>query len=154
MRVRLIVADPGEARFYDLDGMNSRLEAAGQLIDTESPPQEQAPSPEDPQHFNRAVVTEAGRRVSSAARVAGAEPRPRKDAAMRFARQIAAALDAAKRKNEFDRIVLVAGPHFIGLLRSALPEAVRATLVAEVRKDLLAANEEILQGVVPPEAFS
>ncbi len=72
---------------------------------------------------------------------------------MRFARQIAAELSSAKRDNAFDRLVLVAGPTFIGLLRSALSEPVRATLVAEVRKDLVAADEATLCAALPPEAF-
>jgi protein required for attachment to host cells len=72
---------------------------------------------------------------------------------MRFARQIAAELSSAKRDGAFDRLVLVAGPAFIGLLRSALPEAVRMTLVAEVRKDLVAADEETIGAALPPEAF-
>ncbi len=72
---------------------------------------------------------------------------------MRFARQVAAELDAARRRDSFDRIVLIAGPAFIGLLRSALSEAVRATLVAEVRKDLVRQEESLLQAYVPPDAF-
>jgi protein required for attachment to host cells len=72
---------------------------------------------------------------------------------MRFARQVAAELSVAKRDDAFDRLVLVAGPAFIGLLRSALSESVRATLVAEVRKDLVAADEQTLCAALPPEAF-
>jgi len=127
------VADQSEARFYDLEGVNSRLRAAGQLSDPDpaSHNAENAPAPH----------------------AAGTEPRPRKDAAMRFARQIGAELEVARRSGSFDCIVLVAGPAFIGLLRSALPEGVRATLIAEVRKDLLGQDESILQAYVPPEAF-
>ena len=72
---------------------------------------------------------------------------------MRFARQIGTELENARRGGGFDRIVLLAGPSFIGLLRSALPEGVRATLVAEVRKDLLGQDESLIQAYVPPEAF-
>jgi protein required for attachment to host cells len=137
MRVRLIVADHGEARFYDLDGIDSRLRAAGKLLD---------PQPETGE-------TELAVRGPSASRAPDSEPRPRKDAAMRFARQIGAELETARRSGGFDRIVLLAGPSFIGLLRSALPEGVRATLVAEVRKDLIGQEESLIQAYVPPEAF-
>ncbi len=72
---------------------------------------------------------------------------------MRFARQVAAELDGARLRDGFDRIVLIAGPAFIGLLRSALSEPVRATLVAEVRKDLVHQEESMVHAYVPPEAF-
>ena len=139
MRVRLIVADQSEARFYDLDGIDSHLQAAGKLQDLHSP-------------SDRMALAETGGKVASAAH-APAEPRPRKDAAMRFARQIGAELESARRSGGFDRIVLLAGPSFIGLLRSALPQGVRAVLMAEVRKDLLGEEESLIQAYVPPEAF-
>jgi len=137
MRVRLVVADPSEARFYDLDGIDSRLRAAGKLLDPQPAPRE----------------AEIAERRHSVSRAPDSEPRPRKDAAMRFARQIGAELESARRGGGFDRIVLLAGPSFIGLLRSALPEGVRATLIAEVRKDLLGQEESLIQAYVPPEAF-
>jgi protein required for attachment to host cells len=139
MRVRLIVADQAEARFYDLDGIDSRLLAAGKLL--------------DPQPLPRETETEFADRRPAVSRGPDSEPRPRKDAAMRFARQVGAELETVLRNGGFDRIVLLAGPSFIGLLRSALPEAVRATLIAEVRKDLLGQDESIIQAYVPPEAF-
>jgi protein required for attachment to host cells len=137
MRVRLIVAGPGEARFYDLDGIDSRLRPAGKLLDP----------------LAETVETEFADRRAAVPRAPDSEPRPRKDAAMRFARQVGAELEAARRADGFDRIVLLAGPSFIGLLRSALPEGVRATLVAEVRKDLVGEDESLIQAYVPPEAF-
>jgi protein required for attachment to host cells len=145
MRIRVIVADQSEARFYDLDGISSRLSVVGKLLDPNAPaPTERVVAAGSETNAKRAPPTP---------RVPGSELRPRKDAAMRFARQIAAELSGAKRDNAFDRLVLVAGPAFIGLLRSALSESVRATLVAEVRKDLVAADDESIAAVVPPEAF-
>jgi protein required for attachment to host cells len=154
MRVRVIVADQSEARFYDLNDIDAQLQLAGRLTDpdTHTPAQEPA-AVRTPRATDRPVLTDAGRRVTLAPRTADAEPRPRKDAAMRFARQIAAELDSARRRNSFDRIVLIAGPSFIGLLRSALSESVRATLVAEVRKDLVRQDESIVRAYVPPDAF-
>jgi protein required for attachment to host cells len=148
MRVRLIVADQSEARFYDLDGMDAQLLPAGRLVDPEAAARDQEAGPTHRGH-DRAV--EARSKVAVAPR--SAEPRPRKDAAMRFARQVAAELDAAHRRNGFDRTVLMAGPAFIGLLRSALSEPVRATLVAEVRKDLVREDLATLRALVPPEVF-
>ncbi len=155
MRVRVIVADQSEARFYDLNGMDARLQPAGRLTDPDVHSQEDVLAADgNTRGYDRSAVGDGGRKVSLASRQASSEPRPRKDAAMRFARQVAAELDTARRSVGFDRIVLMAGPAFIGLLRSALSESVRATLVAEVRKDLVRQDESIVHAYIPPEAFS
>jgi protein required for attachment to host cells len=154
MRVRVIVADQTEARFYDLSGVDAQLRLAGRLVDPEAPAHEQEiGSDRGTRTLERAAVADTARRVAYAPRSAAPEPRPRKDAAMRFARSVAAELDAAYRREGFDRTVLVAGPAFIGLLRSALSEPVRATLVAEVRKDLVHQDDSTVQAYVPPEAL-
>jgi len=147
MRVRVIVADQSEARFYDLNGIDAQLQPLGRIVDPDASSQEKELG------YARTVVADTARKVGFAQRSASAEPRPRKDAAMRFARQVAAALDAAHRRDGFDRTVLVAGPAFIGLLRSALSEPVRATLAAEVRKDLIHHDDETIQAYVPPDVF-
>ncbi len=151
MRVRVIVADQREARFYDLRGLDARLQPAGRLTDPDARPQEHELAAA--RGANRSTVADSGRRATATAHSAGADPSPRKDAAMRFARHVAAELDGARHRDGFDRIVLIAGPSFIGLLRSALSEAVRATLVAEVRKDLVRHDESTVHAYVPPEAF-
>lgn len=151
MRVRVIVADQSEARFYDMNGMDAQLQPLGRMVDPDAASHEQELA--SGRGYDRGVVTDTVRKVGFTERSASAEPRPRKDAAMRFARQVAAALDAAYRREGFDRSVLLAGPSFIGLLRSALSEPVRATLVAEVRKDLVHHDDETIQAYVPPDAF-
>ena len=151
MRVRVIVADQSEARFYDMSGMDAQLQPAGRLVDPDGHAREQELAAERGARGFERIAAEQSRKATFASR--SAEPRPRKDAAMRFARQVAAELDAARRKEGFDRTVLVAGPAFIGLLRSALSASVRATLVAEVRKDLVHEDEATVHAYVPPEAF-
>ncbi len=162
MRVRVIVADQSEARFYDLTGAEEPLRPAGRIVDPDAQSHGREPelgserssrgSDRSSRSSDRTAVVEPARKVAFAPRPA-AEPRPRKDAAMRFARQIAAELDASRRRDGFDRTVLMAGPAFIGLLRSALSEPVRATLVAEVRKDLVHQDDSLVHAFVPPEVF-
>ncbi len=152
MRVRVIVADQCEARFYDLNDMDAHLQPVGKLTDPDAQPRaKELPAEKVGRSYDRSVAVESAR--ARLAPTAHSEPRPRKDAAMRFARQIAAELEAGRRKNSFDRLVLVAGPAFIGLLRSALPESVRMTLVAEVRKDLITQADDVVQAYLPPETF-
>jgi protein required for attachment to host cells len=155
MRVRVIVADQSEARFYDLTDVAAELQLAGRILDPESQAHGREPelgSERSTRGYDRTALAEPARKVAFAPRPGG-EPRPRKDAAMRFARQIATELEASLRRDGFDRTVLMAGPAFIGLLRSALSAPVRATLVAEVRKDLVHEDDSTVHAFVPPEVF-
>src|SRR5262245_13438353 len=105
MRVRVIIADQSEARFYDISGVDAQLQPAGRIVDPDAHGHEhELGSERNARRYDR------GPFVAVAPRSAGGEPRPRKDAAMRFARHIAAELDASRRRVGFDRTVLMAGP--------------------------------------------
>jgi len=54
---------------------------------------------------------------------------------------------------EFDRLVVMAGPGFLGLLREALPDHVRESVAAEVPKDLVHEPLEAVKSHLPPAAF-
>jgi protein required for attachment to host cells len=54
----------------------------------------------------------------------------------RFVREIAAVLGEAAQRQRFDRLVLVAPPRFMGLLRDALPPGVASKVGAELTKGL------------------
>jgi protein required for attachment to host cells len=143
MRVRVIVADQSEARFYDISAEEEPLQPAGRIVDPDAQGREQElESERSARGYDRGAFTA---RVAVAPHSGGA--------AMRFARQIAAELDASLRREGFDRSVLMAGPAFIGLLRSALSGPVRATLMEEVRKDLVHEDDETIHAFVPPEVF-
>jgi protein required for attachment to host cells len=58
-------------------------------------------------------------------------------ASVRFARQLAAALDAARLKRAFAQLVLVAPPRFMGVLRPALPDASASCVVRVLPKHLI-----------------
>ena len=63
---------------------------------------------------------------------------------MRFARRIARRLDNARRKDEFDRLVVVAGPPFLGTVRQELSRPTRACVAREIGKDLVHSPPEVL----------
>lgn len=54
----------------------------------------------------------------------------------RFAREIVAVLEKAAQQRRYDRLVLVAPPTFMGVLRDILPSSVAAKVGAELTKDL------------------
>ena len=80
-----------------------------------------------------------GRVKQSAGGRSAMEPHtPRKKVEMeKFARQIAQALDDALVRKAYDRLVLVAPPAFVGLLRGTLAERVAQRISATVEKDYL-----------------
>lgn len=80
-----------------------------------------------------------GRSVESGA--AGGSPKAREvDAthkvAQDFARSLAALLDGARNDHAYDQLVLVAEPHFLGLLRGALSSETSAKVVGSVDREL------------------
>jgi protein required for attachment to host cells len=147
MATRIVVADQGEARFYDRAG--SALRAVGSL---ENPAahlhNRDFKSDRQGRIFSR--VRAAGQRRGTVARhAAGGERSPRKRAAELFAKRIARELSAASRAGDFDGLVLVAGPAFLGLLRAALPKHVKAAVIAEVAKDLVHLPKTALRAHLP-----
>jgi len=136
MRIRVLVADQSEARFYDL-GPHNALNLVGSLTDPLAHLHDRDLKSDRPgRKFDHAPLT-AGRRGATAHHAAGGERSPRRHEAESFARRIAAELEQARQRGEFERLIVMSGPPFLGLLREAMPESIRATLAAEVSKDLL-----------------
>jgi protein required for attachment to host cells len=54
-----------------------------------------------------------------------------------FARRISAELGRERGAGEFDRLVLVAGPSFLGTLRRLLAKRLRPLVILEIPKDLV-----------------
>lgn len=64
------------------------------------------------------------------------EVSPTEHLAAVFARDLAARLRAARLEQQFERLVLVAGPAFLGHLRAALDEHTAASVKSSLDKDL------------------
>jgi protein required for attachment to host cells len=64
--------------------------------------------------------------------------------ANRFAGELASRLNAGRKANNFRRLVLVAGPHFNGLLNAHLSEHTRAMVENVIQKDFTQYNEREL----------
>jgi protein required for attachment to host cells len=69
---------------------------------------------------------------------------PKDYEAERFAKELAQALDVGRAANEFKHLVLVATPHFHGLLNSQLEDKTRALVVTDINKDLTTCEERDL----------
>jgi protein required for attachment to host cells len=148
MVIRIVAADQGQARFYDV-ARTGTLRPAGSLDNPAAHLHDRDLKSDRPGRvFDRAPA--AGQRRGTVARhAAGSDRSPRKHQAELFAKRIARELGAASRAGDFDGLVLVAGPSFLGLLRAALPKRLRSDVVAEVPKDLVHLPKPALQSRLP-----
>ena len=74
----------------------------------------------------------------------------KKQSAAAFAKSISDHLAARQNKKDFDRLVLIAEPSFLGHLRAALPKRTANVVTAEIPKDLTRAkNPELVKQLEP-----
>ena len=67
----------------------------------------------------------------------------------RFAARIAALLDSGRVAGNYTRLILVAPPAFLGHLRDALSEQVRALVTNELGKDLVRFDVDAIREHLP-----
>jgi protein required for attachment to host cells len=136
---RVVVADQSEAIFHDMRGRGA-LKPAGHLADPKARLHDRDFASDRPGRvFDRAPPVK-GRRGAGARHSADRGRSPRKHQAEVFARKIVAQLRKAQRSGSFDRLVIIAGPPFLGMLRAAMPKTLRSVTVSEIAKDLVHEN--------------
>lgn len=154
MRVRIVVADQSEAGFYEVEQRDMSPQLVQRLEDADAHLHDRDLKSDRPGRvFDRAPAP-GRRRGAVAHHSTGGERHPRKIEARRFARRIAQALDEAQRQHRYDRLVIMAPPTFLGLLREEMPAAVHALLTAEIGKDLVHEPPEALSAYLPAGAFT
>ncbi|MBS0579267.1 MAG: host attachment protein [Proteobacteria bacterium] len=153
MRTRIIVADQSEACFYDLQHRPESLRLVLKLTDPKAHLHDRDFNSDRPGRVFDHAPTIGKRRGATAHHATGGERSPRRHEADLFARQIAAELDQGLRRNEFESIILVAGPPFLGILRHALPHSLTAIVAAEVTKDLVHHSVRAVIDHLPPQPF-
>lgn len=143
-RIRIVVADQAEAIFYDAASLQARPKEVAHITD-----------PAAHLHNRDLVSDRPGRSYESVGGQRHAIERefgPRQQEAVRFARRISRRLDDARRKGEFDELIVVAGPPFLGLMRGAMSRPTRERVVHEIRKDLVHSPVEALRRHLPESA--
>lgn len=70
---------------------------------------------------------------------------PKDYAAQDFALELAKYLDLELSKNNYERLILVAPPKFLGMLRENLSKQVQQRVVDEVNKDLVSLRKDELE---------
>ena len=127
-RTWIVLADAATARVYEPQAGRRDWKLIAELVHPQS----------------RAKESELGRdkpgrvKQSTGSRAAMEPPTPRKEVEIeKFAREIAKALDDALVRKAYDRLVLVAPPEFVGILRKLLSERVERCIATTVEKDYL-----------------
>lgn len=153
MSVRVVVADQSEARFYDMERRDGELRLAGRISDPSARLHDRDLQSDRPGRKADRAPIQSGRRGSTPQHGVGSDRKPRQHEAALFARRIADAVVAAQRADRFDRLVLMAPPGVLGLLRKALPLPLRRMIVAQIAKDLLHEPPGAVRTYLPPETF-
>lgn len=143
--VRVVVADEREANFFDLKHARAQPQPRGSLVSETGGLKDRDLETDKPgRGFNPA---NPGRHA-----VDGERSSVRHEIEQ-FARSVARAVDGGRVRHEFDRLVIVAGPRMLGLIREALPTPCRSIVAAEVPKDLVHHGSEVVREVVPRAVF-
>jgi protein required for attachment to host cells len=154
MRIRIVIANQIEARFFDTFGRRQPLVPAGVLTNPAGRLHDQDLDADRPGRvFNgSARAGQSGR--ASLRHGANGERSTRQHAIESFARRVGAELEKARLAHRFDRVVLVAEPGFLGRLRKALPSALRAQVAASVAHDLVDQPEHDARDYLPDAVFT
>ena len=70
---------------------------------------------------------------------------PTEHISIKFAKEICTQIQEASKKNEFSKLVLIAGPSFLGLLRQNLDAPTSAQVVLTLNKELINLNDKEMQ---------
>jgi protein required for attachment to host cells len=134
----VLVAHDAGARVFENRGPGKGL----QLVEEEDYPAGRERDQDfDADRPGRSFQRNVGDSRSSAM---GRSEGPHERAVADFARQLAAKLQHARTENLYERLVLVAPPTFLGLLRSSLDAPTAQLVVGSLDKDLTASDEKEL----------
>ena len=142
----VMVADSASARIFSISGPRSSLE-----------PVEALDHPEGRLAAQEINADRPGRSFASAGKSRHAmekEVDPKKQAAIAFAREIAERLASARVQGELERLILVAAPEFLGLLREHLDSETKRRVENEFALNLAGMAPEEIRAHLPEKLFS
>lgn len=146
MKVRIVVADERQAHFFDASRADGPFTPRGSLqngagglkdidLETDRP--------------GRRFGGGAGARHA----VDGERSTEQHELTL-FAKDVAQRIDKDRVNHAFDKLVLIAPPKMLGLLRQALPSPAQSLIASEVPKNIVQQGPEAIRNLVPRRAFS
>jgi protein required for attachment to host cells len=150
MNVRIVVADERQASFYDAVTPKSPLTERASLHNERSGKRDIEMESDRP--GRRFGGTGVGGAEGHHHGVTGEKSTVHHELTL-FAKEVARKIETDRARNEFDRLVLVAGPKMLGLLRQSLSNPTQSMLAGSISKDILRQGPEVILKAVPIEAF-
>lgn len=150
MNVRIVVADERQASFFDAVTPRSPLAERGSLHNERSGKRDSELETDRP--GRRFGGTGAGGVEGHHHGVTGEKSTVLHELTL-FAKEVARKIETDRARNEFDRLVLVAGPKMLGLLRQSLSNPTQSMLAGEISKDILRQGPAVILKSIPIEAF-
>ncbi len=142
----VVVADSASARIFSLAGPMSPLED----IETLDHPEGRLSA----QQIN---ADRPGRSYASAGKMRHAMERevdPKKQAVINFARRVVERLEHAKAQGELERLILVAAPEFLGLLRDHMSSEIKRIVENEFALNLADLPPKEIRTHLPEKLFA
>jgi protein required for attachment to host cells len=124
----ILIANAGRARIFARRGRTQPWQAVREFAHSQSTAK-----------VSELVTDKAGRvqqRMGSRRSAADPQTSPKEVEARHFAQELAAALHEGLERGTYKRLVLVAPPHFLGLLRHCTTPAVHEAVSASINHDL------------------
>lgn len=137
----VVVADSSHARIFRAEGFGRRL------IEVET-----LAHPEGRLHETQLTSDIPGRTFDSHGQGRHAmeeETSPKRHEAIQFAKRISGALESARNTGNFDALVLVAEPRFLGLLRDNLTRETNKLVELAIDKNLVRQTPEAIRERLP-----
>ena len=150
MNVRIVVADERQASFFDAATPKSPLAERGSLHNERSGKRDIEMESDRP--GRRFGGTSVGGVEGHHHGVTGEKSTVRHELTL-FAKEVVRKIEADRARNEFDRLVLVAGPKMLGLMRRSLSNPTQSMLAGEISKDILRQGPAVILKSIPIEAF-
>lgn len=150
MNVRIVVADERQASFYDAVTPKSPLTERGSLHNERTGKRDSELETDRPgSRFGGTGVGGAGGHHHG---ITGEKSTVQHELTL-FAKEVVRKIETDRARNEFDRLVLMAGPKMLGLLRQSLSNPTQSMLAGEISKDILRQGPAVILKAVPIEAF-
>ena len=127
-KIWIVVADEAKARILSTEKSTEPLIALDELTSSEATMAEQDLVSDKP---GRSFDSSGQRRHAM-----GNNTAPKEQAAIRFAKELADYLEKNRQKKTYSKLIIVAAPRFLGLLRKERSKAVSDLVSLEVDKDL------------------
>jgi protein required for attachment to host cells len=137
----IVVADSARARILSAVNPSSALRPVEQLV-----------SPASRMHDRDLTSDKPGRALDGTGkgRHATSSPKTAKEQiAINFAREVADHLEKGRIDNQYERLVLVADPKFLGLLMKSLSDPAAKLVSLKIDKDLSKLSEEEIREHLP-----